>query len=114
MPWEVEAHRDFAREIETLPAEVQDALLAQMLRLREGGPMLGRPLVDTLKGSRIAKLKELRFDVGGGVWRVAFVFDGQRVAVLLAGGNKRGQSEKRFYKWLVGLAEARFDTLERG
>jgi hypothetical protein len=30
--------------------------------------------VDTLKGSRIVDLKELRFSADAGVWRVAFVF----------------------------------------
>jgi hypothetical protein len=28
--------------------------------------------VDTLKGSRYGNMKELRFDVAEGVWRVAF------------------------------------------
>jgi hypothetical protein len=64
--------------------------------------------VDTLKGSRIANLKELRFDAAGGVWRVAFVFDGRRVAVLLAAADKRGKAQDRFYKALVALAEKRF------
>jgi hypothetical protein len=55
-------------------------------------------------------LKELRFTADGGVWRVAFVFDGKRVAVLLAAGNKRGHGEPRFYKALMKLAEQRFST----
>jgi hypothetical protein len=31
--------------------------------------------VDTLKDSRHANMKELRFEAQGGVWRVAFAFD---------------------------------------
>ena len=59
--------------------------------LREQGPAVGRPAVDTLKGSRHANMKELRFTASGGVWRVAFAFDRSRRAVLLAAGNKKGR-----------------------
>ncbi len=108
MAWEVEFHPDLAAEFASLPGAVQDELLARAKVLAEMGPTLGRPSVDTLKGSRIANLKELRFDAAGGVWRVAFVFDGRRVAVLLAAADKRGKAQDRFYKALVALAEKRF------
>lgn len=72
--------------------------------------MLGRPAVDTLKGSRVANLKELRFYAGGGVWRVAFAFNGERAAVLLVVGNKGGKDQARFYNSLVRLAEERWGT----
>ena len=65
--------------------------------------------VDTLKGSKIANLKELRFSAEGGVWRVAFAFHARRVAVLLA-ADKRGQPQTRFYKALIALAERRWAT----
>ena len=70
---------------------------------------MGRPRVDTLKGSRHANMKELRFDAADGVWRVAFAFDRKRQAILLAGGDKSGGSEKRFYRQLIKKADARFD-----
>jgi Phage derived protein Gp49-like (DUF891) len=57
-------------------------------------PSLGRPRVDTLKGSRIANLKELRFVAGGGVWRVALAFDATRVAVLRVAGDKRSKPKR--------------------
>jgi hypothetical protein len=69
--------------------------------------------VDTLKASRIGNLKELRFSAGGGVWRLAFAFDRRRVAVLLVMGDKRGESEGRFYRGLVSKAEARWKTRGR-
>lgn len=71
--------------------------------------MLGRPLVDTLKGSRHANMKELRFNASGGVWRIAFAFDPSRKALLLVAGNKSGTSERRFYKQLIRKADERFD-----
>ena len=76
--------------------------------LREYGPALGRPEVDTLKGSSHANMKELRFRAGGGVWRVAFAFDPKRAAILLVAGSKSGVSEKTFYKRLIDKADKRF------
>lgn len=59
-------------------------------------------------------MKELRFSADDGVWRLAFAFDPTRKAILLIAGDKSGVSEKRFYKQLIGTADARFDThLER-
>jgi len=54
--------------------------------LEQGGPALGRPLVDTLKGSRHPNMKELR--PRGGQMRVLFAFDPRRMAILLLGGDK--------------------------
>ena len=71
--------------------------------------MLARPHADTLKGSRHANMKELRFDAAGGVWRVAFAFDPTRKGILLVAGGKSGISEKRFYRQLIKKADARFD-----
>lgn len=100
-------------EVDTLPRDVQKALAAHIRLLAEFGPGLGRPSVDTLKGSRIANLKELRFAADSGVWRVAFAFDRRRIAVLLVMGDKRSVSESRFYKALVSKAEARWKTRGR-
>lgn len=108
LSWQVEFHDEFEPEFEALEEVVQDALLAHLVRLQEVGPALGRPAADTLKGSAIANLKELRFDAAGGVWRVLFAFDGRRVAVLLVAGDKRGLKQERFYKALIATAEARW------
>jgi len=59
--------------------------------LRDHGPALGRPTVDTIQASRLANLKELRASSGRAHLRVLFVFDPSRQAVLLVGGNKAGQ-----------------------
>ena len=109
MKWEIEFHKDFAPEFSTLPDEVQKELLAHALLLQRFGPQLGRPRVDTLKGSRHANMKELRFDAADGVWRVAFAFDPKRNAVLLIAGDKSGGGEKRFYRQLIAKADERFD-----
>jgi len=79
-----------------------------LVPLRERGPALGRPYVDTLDGSRYTNMKELRFDAADGVWRVAFAFDPQRDGILLVAGNKSGVGKKAFYKRLIDKADKRF------
>ena len=108
--WEVIFHDAFDAEFERLAVEVQEALLAQLILLAEFGPTLGRPRVDTLKGSRHANMKELRFDAADGVWRVAFAFDPNRNAIVLVAGDKSGGAEKRFYKQLIRKADERFEN----
>jgi len=54
-------------------------------------------------------MKELRFGADDGVWRVAFAFDPQRMAILLVCGDKSGGSEKWFYRQLLRKADERFD-----
>jgi hypothetical protein len=63
-------------------------------------------MVDTLNGSAIANLKELRYKVGNRPYRVLFVFDPKRRAVLLIGGDKG--KDKRWYKINVPVAEERY------
>jgi hypothetical protein len=60
------------RVFDTLSEAVPDEMLAYARLLEQFGPQLGRPRIDTLKGSRHANMKELRFDADDGVWR----FDG--------------------------------------
>lgn len=82
--------------------------------LEERGPALGRPLVDTLQGSELPNLKELRPGSAAGTEiRILFAFDPTRQAILLTAGDKAGQwkswyqehiplAEDRYRKWLAG------------
>jgi hypothetical protein len=101
-------HPDFEPEFDALDVDVQDEINALALVLEEFGPTLGRPKVDTLKGSKYANMKELRFDATDGVWRTAFAFDVERKAILLVAGDKSGGSEKIFCKRLIATADKRF------
>jgi len=58
--WEADLHDDFVPEYHDLNRDVQDELLAHVGLLEKFGPQLGRPRVDTLKGSRHPNMKELR------------------------------------------------------
>ena len=108
--WVVEIGDEFAPEFDNLHEEVQTEILALSLLLQRFGPQLGRPRVDTLKGSRHANMKELRFCAAGGEWRVAFAFDPKRRAILLVAGDKSGIGEKRFYRELIRKADDRLDA----
>jgi hypothetical protein len=108
MTWTVLFHDAFDAEFEALEHELQDELLAHAKLLAEFGPNLGRPTVDTLKGSQHANMKELRFSWNGQIWRVAFAFDPQRQAILLVGGDKGGADQRRFYKRLLKVADERY------
>ena len=90
MPWEVEYTDQFGGWWEGLSVEQQEALDDRVMLLAEVGPGLGRPVVDTITGSRHANMKELRASQGGAL-RVLFAFDPRRHAILLLGGDKSGQ-----------------------
>jgi len=110
----VEFHDAFESEFRALDPAVQEELLAVAKLLGDYGPQLGRPYADTLKGSKHANMKELRFAASGGAWRVAFAFDPGRKAILLVAGGKSGGSERRFYRQLVAKADVRFSDHLRG
>lgn len=108
--WVVELGDEFEPEFHKLHEDVRMEILALTRLLQQFGPRLGRPRVDTLKGSRHANMKELRFSADGGEWRVAFAFDPKRKAILLVAGDKSGISEKRFYRELIRKADDRFEA----
>jgi len=85
----------------------QDETFAVIKILEESGPMLGRPRVDTLKGSSFANMKELRVQYLGEPWRILFAFDPKRQAILLVGGNKTGNN--RWYKENIPIADKRYE-----
>ncbi len=103
--WDVEFTDQFERWWDALTIAEQAAIDVAVEVLQEKGPGLGRPLVDTLKGSRHQNLKELR---PGGSIRVLFAFDPRRTAVLLIGGDKRDRWEE-WYQEMVPVADRLYD-----
>jgi len=87
--WRVIFHDDFVPEFKLFADAVRREIYARIELLMKFGPQLGRPHVDTLKGSSVPNLKELRFSADDGAWRVAFAFDMKRQAILLVGGPNR-------------------------
>jgi hypothetical protein len=111
--WVVEFHPEFSRDVLGFSSSVRREIYSLVGLLRLMGPQLGRPHVDTLKGSQHSNMKELRFHADDGAWRVAFAFDLHRRAILLVGGNKSGVSQDKFYRNLIDIADRRFNQHQR-
>jgi hypothetical protein len=109
MEWKVLLCDDFEPEFLAFDTATQDEIFAASKLLQAYGPSLGRPFVDTLKGSRNRNMKELRLTVNKAEWRVAFAFAPDRNAVLLCAADKRGRSQRVFYERLIAKADARYD-----
>lgn len=72
------------------------------------GPAIGRPLVDTVRGSRHANMKELRpGSRGRSELRILFAFDPERRAIMLVAGDKSGNWHK-WYRVNIPIADRRF------
>ncbi len=110
MGWNITNTASFETWFDIQSEEVRVAILAHLKALAAEGPHLGRPYCDTLKGTTVANLKELRVQVGGAPYRVLFAFDSERAAVLLIGGNKAGS--KRWYDVTIPIAEKLFTAWE--
>ena len=107
MAWQVEFTDQFGAWWDTLSAEQQFALEKRVDLLAESGPSLGRPVVDSIHGSRHANMKELRTSEDGAL-RVLFAFDPRRMAILLIGGNKSGRWEE-WYREAIPIADDLYD-----
>jgi hypothetical protein len=105
--WEVEYTDEFERWWRSLTDGEQADVSASVELLELHGPQLGRPHVDTIKGSRHANMKELRTQSGGKPLRTFFAFDLRRVAILLIGGDKTG--DDRFYDRMLPIADNLYD-----
>jgi len=73
--WDVQFDAAFLAELEEIErntgsSAVREEVAALALLLRQFGPQLQRPHCDTLKGSKHANMKELRFTLrmGNGAW----------------------------------------------
>jgi hypothetical protein len=107
MVWEVEGTDEFARWYNTLTASEQRAVVAAVEVLEQVGPGLGRPLVDSIQGSRHHNMKELR--PRGGSLRILFAFDPRRTAILLLGGDKTD----RWQEWYAEAIPTADDLYDR-
>ena len=106
--WSVEFHPSCEAWANDLDQQDAEALLAAIRILRDAGPTLGRPLVDTIKGGRHVNMKELRpGSTGRTEIRVLFAFDLERQAILLVGGDK-SDDWTGWYKVNIPIADDRF------
>lgn len=110
MTWKITTRPLFEDWFEEQSRAVQNKILAALVVLREYGPNMGRPQVDTLKGSKFSNMKELRIQVDEHPIRLCFVFDPIRRGVILCAGDKKGHDEKRFYNKLIKLADVEYTS----
>jgi hypothetical protein len=89
-----------------LGGEDANRIAATFDELARKGPTLGRPFVDSIKGSRHHNMKELR-SIGGNL-RALFAFDPSRRAVVLLGGDKTGDW-RGWYERNIPLADKLYD-----
>ena len=101
--WDIE----FGIWWETLSISEQEDIDACVTLLKNLGPKLSRPYCDTVKGSKHSNMKELRTQSKGKPLRTLFAFDPKRTAILLIGGDKKG--DKRFYEKVIPIADELLD-----
>jgi len=111
--WDVEFEL-VADWLEAQDQAIQKRVIAAATVLSQDGPQLGRPLVDSIAGSRHNNMKELRTSSNMiNAVRILFAFDPERRAILLIAGNKAG-NWKRWYRDNIPRADDLFDAhLER-
>jgi hypothetical protein len=105
----VERTEHFEGWEQTLHAEQRAKVAAAIARVVAGGPLMGRPHVDTLHGTSLAKLKEARVDHGT---RLMFAFDSNQNVVMLLGGDKTGKW-KHWYPHQIDHAKQLYADHER-
>jgi hypothetical protein len=106
MAWDINVTDEFARWYDALDDADAAAVNAAIDMLEERGPALPRPFADSIQGSRLHNLKELRPRPGN--LRVLFIFDPWRSAILLVGGDKTNQWGE-WYKRAIPAAERLYD-----
>jgi hypothetical protein len=104
MAYEIRATPEFREWMLTLSREERESFDTAVNLLKEKGPVLARPYVDTVKGSAFPNMKELRTAHDKHLaLRAFFAFDPTRAAILLIGGDKHGK--RGFYEKLIRKAD---------
>ena len=113
--WEVEYTDEFGEWWESLSEAEQEDVRANVGLLQQLGPRLPYPKSSGINGSRHGHMRELRIQHGGDPYRVLYAFDPRRMAILLIGGNKKGDND--WYIKYVPIADRLYDehliTLKR-
>lgn len=92
--------------------EGEQISVAHVVRLlEERGPHLPFPYSSKITISRHAAMRELRIQHRGDPYRVLYIFDPRRAALLLLGGNKVG--DDRWYVKKVPAADDIYDRVLR-
>jgi hypothetical protein len=108
--WEIQMSEQVANFLEAQPVAVQERIDMVLTVLSAEGPNLGRPLADSIAGSRIKNLKELRISSSRYLAiRILYCFTKSRIALLLVAGDKSSQ----WSTWYQEAIEEAEETYER-
>jgi hypothetical protein len=103
MKVEVEYSDEFEEWWNDLSETEQSAVEGYVSMLEEFGVSLGFPYSSDIKGTKLTQLRELRPQHKGRPLRVLYAFDPRRMAILLIGGDKTGNS--KWYDEAIPIAE---------
>jgi hypothetical protein len=103
MAWKIEYTDKFETWWQQLDSTTLESVAVSIQLLEARGPALPFPYSSAIMASRYSHMRELRIQHKGSPIRVIYAFDPRRVAILLIGGNKKGN--KRWYEKFVPLAD---------
>lgn len=87
--WEIQMSEQVSSWLEAQPRSTKLKVEKVLQLLIDRGPHLGRPLADSIVGSAISNLKELRVSSSNQLAiRILFCFTPARMALLLVAGDK--------------------------
>ena len=107
MAYDIEYTNEFEAWWNSLSESEQDDVAATVMLLKDKGPTLPFPYSSGIKGSKHGHMRELRIQHAGRPYRVLYAFDPRRMAILLIGGDKTGNS--RWYDEIVPIADGLYD-----
>lgn len=107
MAVEVEYTDEFGKWWEDLDESEQESVAAVVQLLEERGVGLSFPYSSGIAGSRHGHMRELRIQHKGDPYRVLYAFDPKRNAILLVGGNKKGNND--WYDNYIPVADRLYD-----
>ena len=107
MSWTVEYTDEFATWWEGLSNKAQDDIVVSVSLLEIFGPALKYPYCSKVRGAKHRHMRELRIQHQGMPYRILYAFNSYRTAILLIGGNKKGN--KHWYTQYIALADKLFD-----
>jgi hypothetical protein len=105
--WQVEVTDEFQTWWNGLTEAEQMSVGTAVGLLIVEGPNLSFPHSSKINGSRYSAMRELRIQHQGHPYRVLYIFDPRRSAILLLGGDKTG--DDRWYEKNVPQADRLYD-----
>jgi hypothetical protein len=103
MSCEVEYTDEFGAWWGTLATSQQEDIAAIVEELERRGPSLPFPYSSKVHASQYAHMRELRVQSDGHPIRIFYAFDPRRMAILLIGGDKKG--DNLFYSRMIAVAD---------